>query len=211
MTDFVAYVRVSTAEQGRSGLGMQAQLTACQEHVDRAGGHLVDVFKDVMSGARDRPGLDAALQCSVETGAQLIVAKLDRLSRDAETVLRLVNSGAGLVFLDIPGADTSTPAGKLFVSVMAALAEFERGRISERIKGALAAIPEDDLRHPGRRAQADARLTWEPVRPHLEEILEDHPRASLRVLQRRLENRGHAMSLGKVSRVKQWVAEGAPL
>lgn len=127
---FVAYYRVSTARQGRSGLGLEAQRQAVEEHIGRAPEH---AFTEVESGKRDdRPELLKAIDLAELTGSTLIVAKLDRLSRDAAFLLTLQKSKVPILFADMPQAD------QLVIGVMAMLAQWERDQISKRTKAALA-------------------------------------------------------------------------
>jgi len=131
---FVAYYRVSTAEQGRSGLGLEAQRAAVRAYLD--GGHwtLLGEFTEVESGkVNDRPQLAAALTQARLTAATLIIAKLDRLSRDAHFLLGLEKAGVDFVAADMPGAN------RLTVRLMAVIAQEEREMISARTKAALQA------------------------------------------------------------------------
>jgi DNA invertase Pin-like site-specific DNA recombinase len=132
----IAYYRVSTDKQGRSGLGLEAQ----QEAVKRFLGVTPDqAFTEVESGRKgDRPELTKAIAQCKATGATLIVAKLDRLARDVKLLLGFVDAGVRIRFIDLPDIDTGTATGRLILSVMASLAEFEARRISERTKEALA-------------------------------------------------------------------------
>lgn len=133
MITFVAYYRVSTARQGQSGLGLDAQRTAIsgflQDH-----GELVAEFMEVGSGRKnDRPQLAAALDLCLRRRAVLVIAKLDRLARNVAFVARLMESGAEFVAVDNPHAN------KLMVHMLAAFAEHERDQISVRTVAALAA------------------------------------------------------------------------
>lgn len=131
----VAYYRVSTAKQGKSGLGLEAQQVAVRAYLNGGSWDLIDEVVEVESGKRadNRPQLQEALRLCRATGATLIVAKLDRLSRDAAFLMELQNSGAAFVAADMPGANTFT------VGVMALVAQQEREGISARTKAALAA------------------------------------------------------------------------
>lgn len=138
---FVAYYRVSTDKQGRSGLGLEAQRETVARTVERERGRLVAEFVEVESGAdNSRPRLAEALASARAHGAVLIVAKLDRLTRDAQFLLSIVDGTgeAGLRFCDFPDLPAG-PFGKLMVTMLAAFAEFERGMISQRTRDALQA------------------------------------------------------------------------
>jgi DNA invertase Pin-like site-specific DNA recombinase len=135
---FVAYYRVSTAQQGRSGLGLEAQREAVRTYIESsAGGHrpaaLAEEFTEVESGKHaDRPKLALALDACRLTGAVLVIAKLDRLSRDAHFLLGLEKAGVEFVAADMPNAN------RLTVRLMAVIAQEEREMISARTKAALA-------------------------------------------------------------------------
>jgi DNA invertase Pin-like site-specific DNA recombinase len=137
---FVAYLRVSTDGQGRSGLGLEAQRQAVAAHVAQAGGEVVAEFQEVESGKRaDRPQLAAALAACRTRRAVLVIAKLDRLARNARFLLSVVEGSgeAGVVFCDLPTVPAG-PVGKFLVTQMAAVAELEAGLISQRTRAALA-------------------------------------------------------------------------
>ena len=132
MSAFIAYLRVSTQRQGQTGLGIAAQEAAIADHV--GSGKLLATFTEVESGKRcDRPQLDVALSRCRETGAVLVVAKLDRLSRDVAFIANLMKAGVEFVACDIPHAN------RLTLHILAAVAEDEARRISERTRAALAA------------------------------------------------------------------------
>jgi DNA invertase Pin-like site-specific DNA recombinase len=138
---YVAYYRVSTDKQGRSGLGLDAQRDAVGRYIAGVTGVLVAQFEEVESGKkRDRPQLVLALAASRTRGATLIIAKLDRLARDTEFLLSIVRgAGAGgIAFCDLPALPPG-PAGLFMVTMLAAVAEFEAGLISQRTKAAMAA------------------------------------------------------------------------
>jgi DNA invertase Pin-like site-specific DNA recombinase len=130
---FISYLRVSTERQGRSGLGLEAQRRAVEDFLN--GGHwtVIKEFVEVESGKRDdRPQLAEALQLCKLTGAKLVIAKLDRLSRDAHFLLGLQKAGVPFVAADMPEAN------EMVVGIMAVVAQAERKMISERTKAALA-------------------------------------------------------------------------
>lgn len=127
---FVAYYRVSTAKQGLSGLGLEAQrLTVLQSVGD---GELLEEFTEVESGKHNcRPQLQAALKHARLTNSVLIVAKLDRLSRNAAFLNQLFDADVPIRCADMPFADRFT------VGILAQVAQWERERISDRTKAAL--------------------------------------------------------------------------
>lgn len=138
---FVAYYRVSTQQQGRSGLGLAAQREAVRKHVASVAGDVIDAFEEVESGkVSARPALAKALAACRALKATLIIAKLDRLARNAAFLLNVVEGSGqgGVVFCDLPQVPPGAP-GKFVISIMAAVAELEAGLISERTKAALAA------------------------------------------------------------------------
>ncbi|UGX92933.1 recombinase family protein [Bradyrhizobium barranii subsp. barranii] len=132
---FVAYYRVSTKGQKRSGLGLDAQQEAVRNYLNGGRWSLAEAFTEVESGKRDenRPQLARALQTCRVYGAKLVIAKLDRLSRDAHFLLGLEKAGVDFVAADMPHAN------RLTVGIMAMVADEERRAISDRTKAALAA------------------------------------------------------------------------
>jgi DNA invertase Pin-like site-specific DNA recombinase len=156
----VAYYRVSTDRQGQSGLGLDAQRLRIQQLAADRGAVLVAEFTEVESGRKNhRPVLAQALAEARRLRA--VVAKLDRLARDAEFVLRLsreaeANGLAGFLFCDLPEIDATTSAGRLILSVMASVAEFESRRISERTREAMAQARARGVRFGAARPQAAA-------------------------------------------------------
>jgi DNA invertase Pin-like site-specific DNA recombinase len=132
--NFVAYYRVSTDRQGRSGLGLEAQRDSVRHHLLLENGSLVVEFVEVESGKRnDRPQLALALAAAKKAKATLIIAKLDRLARNVYFISGLMESGVDFVAADNPHAN------RLMIHMLAAFAEHEREQISNRTKGALAA------------------------------------------------------------------------
>lgn len=140
-TLYVAYYRVSTTSQERSGLGLQAQQETVRRHAKNVGGLIAAEFTEAVSGrSRSRPNLTAAMAEAKRLGGTLIVAKLDRLARDAVFLLELVDGGVPVVFCDLPELATGDPiVGRLILTIMAAIAEFEARRIGQRVKEAVAA------------------------------------------------------------------------
>ena len=150
---FVAYERVSTRRQGASGLGLEAQRKTIDDFAASRGAEVIGRFTEVESGkVADRPELARALHLAKVTGATLLIAKLDRLSRNAAFLLALRDSGVKFVAADLPEANDLT------VGIMALVAEQEREAISRRTKEALAAAKARGVRlgnpNGGRRAEA---------------------------------------------------------
>jgi DNA invertase Pin-like site-specific DNA recombinase len=131
---FVSYLRVSTDKQRRSGLGLEAQREAVRTYLDGGKWKLIAEFVEVESGKDDnRPKLKEALHRAKVTGATLIIAKLDRLSRNVAFIANLRESGAKFVCCDLPDANDLT------IHLFAAIAEHERKLISQRTIAAMQA------------------------------------------------------------------------
>ena len=131
---FVAYYRVSTEKQGRSGLGLEAQRKAVEDYLNGGNWHIATEVVEIESGKRnDRPKLAEALRLCRLHGAVLIIAKLDRLARNVAFISNLMESGVEFTAVDFPQAN------RLTVHILAAVAEHEREMISQRTKAALAA------------------------------------------------------------------------
>lgn len=130
---FVAYLRVSTDRQGRSGLGLTAQRAAVLDHVTGVG-EIAAEYVEIESGRRnDRPQLARALAEAKRIGAVLLIAKLDRLARNVAFIANLLESGVEIAAADMPAANC------FLLHVMAAVAEHEARAISDRTRAALAA------------------------------------------------------------------------
>ena len=157
---FIAYFRVSTAEQEGSGLGIEAQQEKVRQLIDLKGGELIAEFTEVESGRKQyRPVLAECLAAARKAEAVVVVAKLDRLARDAELVNRLSkevahNGFPGLLFADLPDVDATNAAGRMILGVMAQVAQFEAERIGERTREALAAAKARGVKLGGRREEA---------------------------------------------------------
>jgi DNA invertase Pin-like site-specific DNA recombinase len=135
---FVAYYRVSTARQGASGLGLDAQREAVARYLNGGEWELVGEFTETETGKganalEKRPQLRAALELCKRRGATLIIAKLDRLARNVHFVSGLLETGCDFVAADMPQAN------KVMIQMHAVMAEWERDQISKRTKDALAA------------------------------------------------------------------------
>src|SRR5262249_2783634 len=126
---FVPYYRVSTDRQGRSGLGLEAQQAAVRDYLNGGAWQIVAEVVEIESGKpADRAELARALDACRKQKAKLVIAKLDRLSRDLAFIARLMDSGVEFVAVDNPHAN------KLTIHILAAVAEHEREAISERTK-----------------------------------------------------------------------------
>jgi len=135
--EFVSYLRVSTQKQGTSGLGLDAQRAAVEGFMKTTGGALINEYQEVETGKGSdalakRPTLRAALEFCRRKGATLVIAKLDRLARNVHFVSGLMESRVRFVACDMPEAN------ELTIHIMAAFAEHEAKRISQRTKEALA-------------------------------------------------------------------------
>ena len=133
---FIAYYRVSTARQGASGLGLEAQQEAVRQYLHGGAWEVVGTFQEVETGKgadalAKRPQLRAALEACRKQGATLVIAKLDRLARNVHFVSGLMESRVKFVACDMPEAN------ELTIHIMAAFAEHEAKRISQRTKDAL--------------------------------------------------------------------------
>ena len=131
---FIAYYRVSTARQGESGLGLEAQKQAVMQYLNGGDWQILAEYTEVESGKRnDRPKLAEAIAACKRLHATLILAKIDRLARNVHFVSGLMESGVEFVAVDNPNAN------KLMIHMLAAFAEHEREQISKRTIEALAA------------------------------------------------------------------------
>lgn len=143
---YISYLRVSTARQGASGLGLEAQRVNIENYLNGGEWTLLKEFVEVESGKNsERPQLLEALQLCKATGAILLIAKLDRLSRDAHFLLGLQKAGVKFVAADMPRANDFS------VGIMALVAQEERKAISKRTKEALSAAKNRGVRlgNPG--------------------------------------------------------------
>lgn len=151
---WVSYLRVSTGRQGKSGLGIEAQRNSVTEFLNGGDWRLVKEYVEIESGKRtDRPQLEAAIAACRVHGAKLVIAKLDRLSRDAHFLLGLDKAGVEFVAADMPSAN------RLTVGIMAMVAEEERRMISKRTKEALAAAKRRGVKLGGDRGVVPSKRT----------------------------------------------------
>jgi DNA invertase Pin-like site-specific DNA recombinase len=151
-TRYVAYYRVSTARQGRSGLGLEAQRDAVRNYLNGGAWKLLAEFTEVESGRRsDRPQLAAALAACRVQNATLIIAKLDRLARSVAFTSSLMEAGVMFEAVDLPQANSLT------IHVMSAVAEHEARLISERTRAALASAKARGVKLGGFRGRPGTR------------------------------------------------------
>lgn len=151
---YVAYYRVSTERQGRSGLGLEAQKAAVADFLRTTDSTLHAEFTEVQSGKdNDRPKLAEALKHCKLTRSTLLIAKLDRLSRNASFLLSLRDAGVRFVATDMPDMNETV------VGIMAVIAQAERKAISDRTKAALAAAKARGVRLGNPRLQPGSKAT----------------------------------------------------
>lgn len=211
-TQFVAYYRVSTDRQGASGLGLEAQAAAVTSYLARIGCELVAEVTEVESGRRnDRPELARALDLCRRKRAVLLIARLDRLSRNVAFIANLMESGVDFRAVDMP------EASRLTLHILAAVAEHEREMISARTKAALQAAkargvrlgaPEPDYARAGAANVAVADRFASTHWPLVEDLLASG--LSLRAVSRELNERriktrtGKAWSAVQVRNLAKW-------
>jgi DNA invertase Pin-like site-specific DNA recombinase len=198
---WVSYLRVSTDRQGKSGLGLEAQRAAVDNYLNGGQWTLAAEYVEVESGKRnDRPQLVAALAACKKLKAKLVVAKLDRLSRNLAFVAKLIDSGVTFVAADMPHAN------KMTLQVLAVFAEHEREVISARTKAALQAAKARGVKLGGPKLAEARRSGWASnkasadrfaanTKPIINQI-EASGVTSLRAIARALNARGVATARG---------------
>lgn len=171
---FIAYYRVSTAQQGKSGLGLDAQREAVKSYLNGGRWELAGEFTEVESGKRkNRPQLTAALAACRKQKATLVIAKLDRLARNVHFVSGLMESRTDFIAADMPSAN------KVTVQIMAVIAEEEARAISARTKAALASAKARGVKlgtHGailGAENSAKAKETALTLKPVIDELAAD--------------------------------------
>jgi DNA invertase Pin-like site-specific DNA recombinase len=196
---WVSYLRVSTDRQVRSGLGLEAQREAVANYLDGGQWTLAAEYVQVESGKRsDRPQLVAALAACKKLKAKLVVAKLDRLSRNLAFLAKLIDSGVTFVAADMPHAN------KMTLQVLAVFAEHEREAISARTKAALQAAKARGVKLGGPKLAEARRSGWasnkaiaDKFAANTKPIIEQMKASgvtSLRAIARALNARGVAMA-----------------
>ena len=205
---FVAYYRVSTDKQGRSGLGLDAQKAAVQQFIGRSGGELCANFQEIETGKHSsRPELQSALKLCRQKKAVLVIAKLDRLSRNLAFIANLMESGVDFVACDMPTAN------KTMLQIMAVFAEHEREAISQRTKDALQAAkargqqlgnPRPDVPQMNRKRAQNTRQFREALYPQIKALHDSG--MTLRAIAQTLNERGT-----RSQNNRQWHAEAVRL
>lgn len=154
---FIAYYRVSTGQQGQSGLGLEAQRETVRRYAEQRG-QVVEEFTEIERGTvRERPQLHAALAACRRRGAVLLIAKLDRLARTVSRISTLMDGNVKFVACDLPEAN------RLTLHMLAAVAEYERELISSRTKAALAAAKARGVQLGNPRPAASSKLATAAV------------------------------------------------
>ena len=192
----VAYFRVSTDKQGKSGLGLDAQQKAVQDYAAIYGRKIERTFTELERGSNaDREQLALALAEVKRIKATLVIAKLDRLARDVHFVSGLMKTGVDFVAADMPNAD------KTMILIYATMGEWERDRISDRTKAALAAAKARGVKlgnpvwaeaiEKARAANTDRARAWvESILPTIRSLqVQGGPNPSLRELAAELNRR----------------------
>lgn len=153
---FIAYFRVSTDKQGRSGLGLEAQRHAVAGYLNGEERRIIGEYTEVESGRRsDRPELAKALAAARLHRVPIIVAKVDRLTRSVAFLSRLLEAGVDVRFADLPQIEG--PTGRFMLQQMASVAELEAGLISSRTRAALAAAKARGVKLGGNRGAIISR------------------------------------------------------
>ncbi len=214
----VIYARVSTEEQGKSHLGLDAQLQACRRLAEYEGWEVIGAFEECVSGKvnpMERPILKTAIDSAISSGARLLVAKLDRFSRDVYYISSFLN---GFMIKNCPRlvvAENPT-ASEFELNLRAALAQEERRLISERTKAALAVKRSQgaELGRAGRQSSVNKKRqkTQEAFNLMLEMHKQGH---SYQSIANKLNQEGFKTSRGGewdksvvFRRIKNWLAEG---
>lgn len=152
---FIAYYRVSTKQQGASGLGLEAQRASVLNYIAHNGNKIIGEFTEIETGKNDnRPELNKAINLTKEKNGTLVICKLDRLSRNMTFISSLMDSKIKFICADMPDAN------ELTIHIFASLAQWERKRISERTKEALNA---KRIREPEHKFGTPANLTSEAI------------------------------------------------
>lgn len=228
MTKYVAYYRVSTTRQGQSGLGLGSQRATVQAHVQALGGQVTPEYVEAKSGRdNNREQLSRALRECRLTGATLVLAKLDRLSRDRSFLFELTDSKLDFIFCDLPEAN------RLTIGIIAVMADYESRLISERvtsrydarrtrceIEGIETNFGNPNLADVRNDDSSSTRAAWidqsskrnDELREVIGELVDKHGKQSTRELAELLNaagyktSRGNLFTSGQVSRVRRTAA-----
>ena len=195
MTRIISYIRVSTSKQGRSGLGLEAQRAACARLAEAEGIEIAAEFVEVETGKgadalERRPQLAAALELARRFKCAVVVAKLDRLSRDVHFISGLMSRKVPFIVAELPGADP------FLLHIYAALAEQERRMISARTKEAMAAAKARGVQFGSPTIAAANRQKADRHAESLRDIVEPIKRLSTRRIAAVLNERGVETSRG---------------
>ncbi|MDR6757197.1 DNA invertase Pin-like site-specific DNA recombinase [Mycoplana sp. BE70] len=205
-TNYVAYYRVSTQMQGKSGLGLEAQRVEVEKNTRN--GSVIAEFTEIESGKRnDRPQLQAALEFAKANNATLVIAKLDRLSRDLHFLTGFIKEGVPFIACDLPHAN------KFTLHIMGAVAEQERDFISERTKAAIQAKIAQGVKWGTNTAKIErANMFAQSIHTHVQTITQsgiDTPAAIAAALNERgiRTPRGAEWGAGQVVRLLRRIEE----
>jgi DNA invertase Pin-like site-specific DNA recombinase len=187
---FISYLRVSTDKQGERGYGLDAQRRAVADYLNGGNWQLLDEYVEIESGKKsDRPKLIEALAAAKRQRARLVIAKLDRLSRNVAFIATLMDGKVDFVCCDFPSAN------RLTLHILAAVAEHEREMISQRTRAGLQAAKQRGVKL-GREDIGDANKAAAAARDaELEPVLRELSQLSSRAAATEIERRG----LGKLS------------
>jgi DNA invertase Pin-like site-specific DNA recombinase len=182
---FISYLRVSTDKQGERGYGLDAQRKAVSDYLNGGSWQLLEEFVEVESGKRsDRPQLAAALAACKKHRARLVIAKLDRLSRNVAFIATLMDGKVEFVCCDFPSAN------RLTLHILAAVAEHEREMISARTSAGLAAAKAKGVKLGNPALAAKNAAAARARDAELEPVLRETATLSARAAAREIESRG---------------------
>lgn len=158
MSSYVAYYRVSTAQQGKSGLGLDAQKSIVSDYVTKHNGTIISEYSEIQTGTSKKRRIEVykAISEARKKKATLIVAKLDRLARDYDFISAVMKMDIDIVFVDFPAAN------KFVIGIIGLVAEYEAGLISQRTKDALQALKAKGVKLGNPRIRDIVRKPREP-------------------------------------------------
>jgi len=195
---FVAYTRVSTARQGRSGLGLEAQRGAVAAYLNGGAWKLIGEYQEIESGRHDdRPELLKALAHCRSHGAALVVAKVDRLARSQSFLSKILDAGVDVRFCDLPQIEG--PTGRFLLQSMMSVAELEAGMIKARTMAALAVAKANGKKLGGRRWQRVDKAAAAATVGALAVALAGSPANAAKAAASAAEARGAALAAGRAA------------